>query len=51
MDEIDKNKQIVSQITTQLQEEYGKKGFDEKSIRYRPKGATGTQPNGNALGK
>ena len=26
-------KQIVSQVSTQLQEEYGKKGFDEKNIR------------------
>ena len=26
-------KQIVAQVATQLQEEYGKKGFDEKSIR------------------
>ena len=26
-------KQIVSQVATQLQEEYGAKGFDEKSIR------------------
>ena len=25
--------QIVSQVATQLQEEYGTKGFDEKSIR------------------
>ena len=26
-------KQIVAQVARQLQEEYGKKGFDEKSIR------------------
>lgn len=26
-------KQIVSQVATQLQQEYGTKGFDEKSIR------------------
>ena len=26
-------KQIVAQVARQLQAEYGKKGFDEKSIR------------------
>ena len=29
----DRNQQIVSHVATQLQQEYGTKGFDKKSIR------------------
>ena len=33
MGETDKNKQIMSQAATQLQDEYGKKGFEPRNIR------------------